>query len=129
MCSPSLPVTAQALQIKLAYQTQTHWQAFRSSWDFFGVKALRKQIRKCKQGSAVDLWGCEARGMLRGALCKDQLADLLVEVVCRPLLEDYLPLDYRQVLAGGRLVGLFKAPKEGVRPICIGDLFRRLQRN
>ena len=97
-----------------------------STWDFFGVKALRKQIRKCKQGSAVDLWGWEARGMLRGALYKDQLADLLVEVVCRPLLEGYLPLDYQQFLAGGRLVGLSKAPKEGVRPICIGDLFRRL---
>ena len=88
-----------------------------STWDFFGVKALRKQICKCKQGSAVDLWGWKARGMLRGALYKDQLADLLVEVVCRPLLEGYLPLDYQQFLAGGRLVGLSKAPKEGVLPI------------
>ena len=58
-----------------------------STCDFFGVKALRKQIHKCKQGSAVDLWGWEALGMLWGVLYKDQLADLLVEVVCRPLLE------------------------------------------
>ena len=64
--------------------------------------------------------------MLRGALYKDQLADLLVEVVCLPRLEGYLPLDYQQFLAGGRLVGLSKAPKQGVLPICIGDLFCRL---
>ena len=64
--------------------------------------------------------------MLRGALYKDQLVDLLVEVVCRPLLEGYLLLDYWQLLAGGRLVGLSKVPKEGVLPICIGDLFCRL---
>ena len=67
--------------------------------------------------------------MLRGALYKDQLAELLVEVACRPLLEGYLPLYYGWCLARGRLVGLSKVPKEGVRPICIGDLFRRLQRN
>ena len=59
-------------------------------------------------------WGCYGG---------HQLADLLVEVVCRPLLEGYLPLDYQQFLAGGRLVGLSKAPKEGVQPICIGDLW------
>ena len=64
--------------------------------------------------------------MLWGALYKDQLADLLVEVFCRPLLEGYLPLDYQQFLAGGWLVGLSKAPMEGVLPICIGDLFFRL---
>ena len=64
--------------------------------------------------------------MLRGALYKDQLADLLVEVVCLPLLKGYLPLDYQQLLAGGLLVGLSKAPKEGVLPICIRDLFCRL---
>ena len=52
--------------------------------------------------------------------------DLLVEVVCQPLLEGYLPLGYQQFLAGGRLVGLSKAPKQGVLPICIGDLFCRL---
>ena len=55
---------------------------------------LRKQIQKSKQGSAVDLGGWEAQGMLRGALYKDQLADLFVEVFCLPLLEGYLPLDY-----------------------------------
>ena len=60
--------------------------------------------------------------MLRGALYKDQLADLLVEVVCQQLLEGYLPLDYWQLLAGWLLVGLSKEPKEGVWPICIGDL-------
>ena len=64
--------------------------------------------------------------MLWGALYKDQLADLLVEVFCWPLLEGYLPLDYQQFLAGGLLVGLSKAPKEGVWPICISDLFHRL---
>ena len=70
-----------------------------STWDFFRVKALRKQIHKCKQGSAIDLWGWEARGMLRGALYKDQLVELLVEVDCLPLLEGYLQLDYQQYLA------------------------------
>ena len=64
--------------------------------------------------------------MLWGQLYKDQLADLLVEVICLPLLEGYLPLDYQPFLAGGLLVGLFKAPKEGVLAICIGDLFCRL---
>ena len=64
--------------------------------------------------------------MLWGGLYKDQLADLFVEVVCWPLLEGYLPLAYQQFLAGGQLVGLSKAPKEGVLPICIGDLFSRL---
>ena len=64
--------------------------------------------------------------MLQGALYKNQLADLLVEVVCLPLLEGHLPLDYLQYLAGGWLVGFSKAPKEGVQPICIGDLFCRL---
>ena len=88
-----------------------------STWDFFGVKALRKQIRKCQQGSAVDLWGWEAQGMLRGALYKDQLADLLVEVVCQQLLEGYLPLDYWQLLAGGLL--------QGAQGGCVAHLHRR----
>ena len=43
--------------------------------------------------------------MLWGALYKDQLADLLVEVVCLPLLEGYLSAVSSWRAAGGSLQG------------------------
>ena len=51
---------------------------------------------------------------------------LLAEVVFRPLAAGYLPEAYREHLAGGRLVAPSKHPKPGVRPICMGDTWRRL---
>ena len=46
----------------------------------------------------------------------------------RPLAMGYLPPKYRAYLAGGGLtvIALSKAPKPGIRPICISDSLRRL---
>ena len=51
---------------------------------------------------------------------------LLAEVVFRPLAAGYLTEAYREHLAGGRLVAPSKAPKPGIRPICMWDTWRRL---
>ena len=87
---------------------------------------LVRQIRASKRGGAVDQFGWDTREMW-GPLIED--ADLMQDMskaFFRPLAEGYLPPSIRDIMAGGRLVALSKRPKKGIRPICIGNAWRRL---
>ena len=85
-----------------------------------------RQLGKSKGGTAVDLWGSDGKEMWAGIRKDCDLMDRIAEVIFRPMAAGYLPPKYRELLAGGRLVALSKAPKTGIRPICIGDHWRRL---
>ena len=64
---------------------------------------------------------------MRGPLDED--ADLMQDMTrafFQPLAEGYLSPSIRDIMAGGQLVALLKRPKKGIRPICIGNAWRRL---
>ena len=84
------------------------------------------QIRRSKSGTATDQFGWGGKEFWWPLRQDDEVMTLLAEVVFRPLAAGYLPEAYREHLAGGRLVAPSKAPKPGIRPICMGDTWRRL---
>ena len=84
------------------------------------------QIRRSKSGTATDQFGWGGKEFWWPLRKDAELMSLLAEVVFRPLAAGYLPEAYREHLAGGRLVAPSKHPKPGVRPICMGDTWRRL---
>ena len=64
-----------------------------------------------------EMWG--------GVQEDQQLLDQVASIFFRPIAEGYLPIWYRELLAGGRLVALSTFPKPGIRPICVGSAWRR----
>ena len=64
--------------------------------------------------------------MFAGAQKDTDFMDRIARVFFRPIAEGYLPSRYRALLAGGRLVALSKFPKTGIRPIVVGNAWRRL---
>ena len=98
----------------------------RASLDFINGAWVRAQLRKSKKGTAVDQWGWDMREMWEDFSKDDQLLEDIAQHWLRPVAAGYLPEKYRAHLAGGRLVALSKAPKPGIRPICISDAWRRL---
>ena len=98
----------------------------KSTLDFINAAWVKKQIRKSSAGTAVDQWGWDSKEMWT-VLCEDEeTAEDLAQHWFKPTAAGYLPNKYRTHLAGGRLVALSKAPKPGIRPICISDALRRL---
>ena len=65
-----------------------------------------------------EMWG--------GVQEDQQLLDQVASVFFRPIAEGYLPIRYRELLAGGRLAALSKFPNPGIRPTCVGNAWRRL---
>ena len=59
--------------------------------------------------------------MLKGPLYDEQMAEDYLDVVIRQILAGYLPGAYKSHLAGGQLGALSKFPKEGQRPIMMGN--------
>ena len=55
-----------------------------------------------------------------------ELMEEIAKHWARPLAMGYLPSKYQAHLAGGRLIALSRAPKPGIRPICIRDSLHRL---
>ena len=64
--------------------------------------------------------------MLKGLQYDEQLAEDYLDAVVRPILAGYLPGAYKSHLAGRQLGALSKFPKEGLRPIMMGDQSRGL---
>ena len=96
------------------------------TFDFVDGAWLNKQLKRSRKGTAVDLFGWDMKEMWAGVQEDQQLLDQAARVFFRPIAEGYLPVRYRDLLAGGRLVALSKFPKPGVRPICVGNAWRRL---
>jgi hypothetical protein len=96
------------------------------AFDFVDGTWLNKQLKRSRKGTAVDLFGWDMKEMWVGVQEDQELLDQAARVFFRPIAEGYLPVRYRDLLAGGRLVALSKFPKPGVRPICVGNAWRRL---
>ena len=75
---------------------------------------LNKQLKRSRKGTAVDLFRWDMKEMWAGVQEDQQLLDQAARVFFRPIAEGYLPVRYRDLLAGGRLVALSKFPKPGV---------------
>ena len=95
-------------------------------FEFINGSWVDVQIRRSKSGTATDQFGWGGKEFWWPLRQDDEVMTLLAEVVFRPLAAGYLPEAYREHLAGGRLVAPSKAPKPGIRPICMGDTWRRL---
>lgn len=76
--------------------------------------------------SHPDQWGWRPREYIAPMLHDPGVGDLAVQIFIQPHLQGKLPELYAENFRGGRLIALSKAPKPGVRPIAIGDAFRRL---
>ena len=76
--------------------------------------------------SHPDQWGWRAREYIAPLLQTPELGDLIVEVLIMPRHTESLPHLYGECYRGGKLLALSKAPKPGLRPIAIGDTFRRI---
>ena len=72
---------------------------------------VKKQIRRSKRGTAVDQWGWDSKEMCWDIISDDARLHLVAKHWILPIAAVYLPLKYRDHLAGGRLVALSKRPK------------------
>jgi len=97
-----------------------------TSFDFINGGWLTRLIRKSSAGTAVDQWGWDSKEMWQPFTYDKDLMNLIAECWVRPIAAGYMPHEYCEHLAGGRLIALSKHPKPGVRPICISDAIRRL---
>mgnify|MGYP003338948123 FL=1 len=98
------------------------------SFDFIDGYWLQKQIRASSRGGAVDLFGWDTREMWEGFLNDIEFLHTLAKVYFRPIAEGFTPVNHRRLFCGGRLIALSKAPKPGIRPICIGNAWRKIGR-
>lgn len=76
--------------------------------------------------SHPDQWGWRAREYISPLLHDPELGELISEILVLPHCNGMLPQLHGANYKGGCLIALSKAPKPGVRPINIGDAFRRL---
>ena len=79
------------------------------------------QIRRSKSGTAPDQFGWGGNEFWWPLRQDAEIISLLAEAVFHPLAAEYMPEAYGEHLAGDRLMAPSKAPKPGVRPICMGD--------
>lgn len=97
-----------------------------STYKFIDGPWVRRQILRNKRGTAVDQWGWDSREMWRDIITDNELLGLVARHWILPIAMGYLPVRYREHLAGGRLVALSKSPKPGIRPINVTDTWRRI---
>jgi hypothetical protein len=76
--------------------------------------------------SHPDQWGWRAREYISPLLHDPELGELIRVTMVMPRCNGTLPQLHGESYKGGCLIALSKAPKPGVRPINIGDAFRRL---
>ena len=76
--------------------------------------------------SQPDQWGWRPREYIAPLLHDPVLGSLLNAVLIQPRVNGTLPHLHGESYRGGALIALTKAPKPGVRPINVGDTFRRL---
>jgi len=75
---------------------------------------------------AHDLFGWTMRETWLPLLQHDDILSILADSVFQPLAMGFLSQDFSDLVIGGRLLGIPKGHKPGVRPICIGNAWRRL---
>ena len=88
--------------------------------------SLCKLAESAPAGGAPDQWGWQAREHLGPLLANQEVGQLLVDQILVPLSVGYVPPMYAHIYSGGRLIAMSKFPKEGSRPLAIGDCFCRL---
>lgn len=76
--------------------------------------------------SHPDQWGWRAREYISPLLHDPELGELIRACFILPRCNGKLPQLHGECYRGGCLIALSKAPKPGLRPINIGDAFRRL---
>lgn len=76
--------------------------------------------------SHPDQFGWRLREFIGPLLHDPALGPLMIEVLIQPRVKGILPQGHGDCYRGGCLIALSKAPKPGVRPINVGDAFRRL---
>ena len=76
--------------------------------------------------SHPDQFGWRTREYIAPMLNAPGLGALVNEIFILPHLHGKLPAKFVECYRGGKLIALSKAPKPGVRPIAIGDAFRRV---
>ena len=88
-----------------------------SSRDFQFIDAewVKKQILRNKRSTAVDQWGWDSREIWRDIINDDVLMNLVAKHWILPIAAGYLPVTYKDHLAGGRLVALSKHPEPDQR--------------
>jgi hypothetical protein len=92
----------------------------------FDLSAVMKAARSIPALGSQDQWGWRGREHLLPLLKVFELGELFTEYVFKAIILGRLPDRFRGYLAGASLIALDKAPKAGIRPIAIGDLFRRV---
>ena len=88
--------------------------------------SLCKLAESAPAGGAPDQFGWQAREHVGPLLADQEVGQLLVDQILVPLSIGYVPPLYAHIYSGGRLIAMSKFPKEGSRPLAIGDCFRRL---
>ena len=76
--------------------------------------------------SHPDQFGWRVREYIAPMLHSPGLGELIRDILIAPRLQGILPAKFAECYRGGKLIALSKAPKPGVRPIAIGDAFRRV---
>ena len=91
---------------------------------FDSVKIIQA-VRSMQARGAKDQWGWGKEVVV--VLMKEfELGELLTNYIFKPIILGRLPPRLRPYQAGAVLFALDKAPKAGVRPIAIGDFWRRV---
>ena len=96
------------------------------SFDWITGQWLTRMIRGNKRKVGLDLFGWSAKETWEPLLRDGALMDDFAQLIFKPMALGYIPAQYRDLFAGGRLVALAKPNKNGVRPICIGSVWRRI---
>ena len=96
------------------------------NFEFITGAWMRKQILASAKGVAVDLFGWDMKEIWLPLVKDGDLMDAIAETIFRPIARGFLPEEYRAIMVGGRQVPLSKYLKEGVRPVVIGNAWRRL---
>jgi hypothetical protein len=87
---------------------------------------LARQIRSCRMRVAHDQFGWTMRETWQPLLAHEDILSSFAKAVFLPMAMGFQPPEFVPITIGGRLLGLPKPHKPGVRPICIGNVWRRL---
>lgn len=90
------------------------------------LDGMIKVARAAPRMAGCDQWGMDLRGIIYPLLLSEGVGSDVYNFFIMARREGYLPPLYAEYYRGGRLIPLSKFPKEGARPITVGDAIRRL---
>ena len=94
--------------------------------DWINGSWLARQIRSSPKRVAHDQFGWTMHETWKPLLGHDDILSSFASAVFIPMAMGYQPVQFAPITVGGRLIGIPKGHKPGVRPICIGSAWRRL---